>query len=98
MRAEIMTSETYPLSIGGDIIATEDQLLEKVERGITMSGSAVKYLIVHCSATREDRTYTVEQLRRDHLARVFTSVSVLFDSAVVSVVVIHRLVFFIRRC
>ena len=52
MRAETMTSETYPLSIGGDIIATEDQLLEKVERGITMSGSAVKYLIVHCSATR----------------------------------------------
>ena len=74
MRAEIMTSETYPLSIGGDIIATEDQLLEKVERGITMSGSAVKYIIVHCSATREDRDYTVEQLRRDHLARGFIDI------------------------
>ena len=74
MRAEIMTSETYPLSIGGDIIATEDQLLEKVERGITMSGSSVKYLIVHCSATREDRDYTVEQLRRDHLARGFIDI------------------------
>ena len=74
MRAETMTSETYPLSIGGDIIATEDQLLEKVERGITMSGSAVKYLIVHCSATREDRSYTVEQLRRDHLARGFIDI------------------------
>lgn len=69
-----MVTELFPLSVGGDTIATENQLLEHVERGIEMPCSSVKYLIVHCSATREDRDYTVEQLRRDHLARGFIDI------------------------
>lgn len=29
----------------------------------------IKYIIVHCSATRADRAYTAQQLERDHRAR-----------------------------
>lgn len=34
----------------------------------------VKYIILHCSATRRDRDYTEEQLMRDHLARGFRTI------------------------
>ena len=32
---------------------------------------SVRFLVIHCSATRSDRPYTAEQLERDHLARGF---------------------------
>ena len=69
-----MIQETFPLSIGGDQVATEDDLLTAVEPGIFMSPDSVSYLIIHCSATREDRDYTPEQLKHDHLARGFIDV------------------------
>ena len=69
-----MIQETFPLSIGGDQVATEDQLLSKVEPGMFMSPDSVSYLIIHCSATREDRDYTPEQLKHDHLQRGFIDV------------------------
>lgn len=34
----------------------------------------VTYLVVHCSATRCDKPYSVEQLRADHLARGFKEI------------------------
>lgn len=33
----------------------------------------INLIVVHCSATREDREYTPAQLERDHLARGFIS-------------------------
>ena len=62
------------MTIAGDTVATEDHLLTKIESGIFMSTDSVRFLIVHCSATRETQDYTAEQLRRDHLARGFIDV------------------------
>ncbi len=39
-----------------------------------MSTSDVKYLVIHCSATRSNQNYTVEQLMRDHKARRFRTI------------------------
>ena len=35
---------------------------------------SVRWIIVHCSASREDRDYTVEQMLRDHKARGFRTI------------------------
>ena len=69
-----MIQETFPLSIGGDQVATEDQLLSEVEKGIEMPADSVSYIIIHCSDTRESQDYTPEQLKRDHMARGFIDV------------------------
>ena len=69
-----MIQETFPLSIGGGQVATEDKLLTDIEPGIFMSPDSASYLMIHCSATREDRDYTPEQLKHDHLARGFIDV------------------------
>ena len=69
-----MIQETFPLSIGGDQVATEDQLLTDVEKGIYMPADSVSYIIIHCTATRETQDYTPEQLKHDHLARGFIDV------------------------
>ena len=69
-----MIQETFPLSIGGDQVATEDKLLTDIEPGIFMSPDSVSYLIIHCSATRETQDYTPEQLKHDHLQRGFIDV------------------------
>ena len=62
------------MTISGSRVATEDILLTKVESGVFMAADSVSYIIIHCSATREDRDYSVEQLKRDHLARGFIEV------------------------
>ena len=69
-----MITEQFPMTIAGDTVATEDNLLTNVEKGAKMAPESVSYLILHCSATRSDRDYTVEQLKRDHLARGFIDV------------------------
>lgn len=69
-----MTATFFPLTIAGTKVPDEDHLLTRVEAGIKMQPDAVRYLIVHCSATRETQAYTAEQLRRDHLARGFIDV------------------------
>ena len=69
-----MIQETFPLSIGGDQVAPEDQLLSEVEKGIEMPADSVSFIIIHCSATRETQDYTPEQLKRDHMARGFIDV------------------------
>ena len=69
-----MIQETFPLSIGGDQVATEDDLLTNVEPGMFMPQDSVSFIIIHCSATRETQDYTPEQLKHDHLARGFIDV------------------------
>ena len=69
-----MIQETFPLSIGGDQVATEDDLLTNVEKGLYMPADSVSYIIIHCTATRETQDYTPEQLKHDHLARGFIDV------------------------
>ena len=34
----------------------------------------INYIVVHCSATREDRPFTVEALRAAHLSRGFSDI------------------------
>ncbi|MDY6122292.1 MAG: N-acetylmuramoyl-L-alanine amidase [Porphyromonas sp.] len=36
--------------------------------------SQVRYIVIHCSASREDRPYTVERLLKDHIARGFSGI------------------------
>ena len=74
LNEESMIQETFPLSIGGDQVATEDKLLSEVEQGIEMPADSVSFIIIHCSATRETQDYTPEQLKRDHMARGFIDV------------------------
>ena len=39
-----------------------------------MSAEDIKYLVLHCSATRCNQDYSVEQLRRDHKKRGFRTI------------------------
>lgn len=43
-----------------------------------MSADDIRYLVLHCSATRCDQDYTVEQMRRDHKARHFRGIGYQF--------------------
>ena len=65
-----MTDDRYPLTIGGEEVPGEQALLARVEDGELMNGPAsVRFLILHCSATRCTQDYTAEQLLHDHRAR-----------------------------
>ena len=67
-----MTKDTFPMNIGGEKVRSERLLLAKVEDGKNMmSADSVRFLVLHCSATRCNQDYSVEQLRRDHKARGF---------------------------
>lgn len=60
------------MNIGGEKVRSEHMLLAKVEDGKNMmSADSIKFLVLHCSATRRNQDYSVEQLRRDHKARGF---------------------------
>ena len=60
------------MNIGGEKVRSERLLLAKVEDGKNMmSADSVRFLVLHCSATRCNQDYSVEQLRRDHKARGF---------------------------
>lgn len=71
-----MITYTFPIIIGGEEeVLNERSLLTGVEEGMMMSGAdAVRFIVVHCSATRVNRNYTVEQMMRDHKARGFRTV------------------------
>ena len=65
-----MTDDRYPLTVGGEEVPGEQALLARVEDGELMSGpDSVRYLVLHCSATRCTQDYTAEQLLHDHRAR-----------------------------
>ena len=64
-----------PMTLAGDEVAGERVLTTKIEAGLMMDGvKSVRWIILHCSATREDRDYTVEQMMRDHKARKFRTI------------------------
>ena len=70
-----MISETFPMTVGEEEVLNEHHLLTKVESGLMMNGAdSVRFLIVHCSATRVDCDYTVKQLLHDHKARGFRTI------------------------
>jgi hypothetical protein len=50
----------------------EEQLRDQMERGPEIT--EVKYLVIHCSATRCTQSYPVEQLLRDHRKRGFRTI------------------------
>ena len=67
-----MTKDTFPMNIAGEKVRSERMLLAKVENGKNMmSADSVRFLVLHCSASRCNQDYSVEQLRRDHKARGF---------------------------
>ena len=60
------------MNIGGEKVRSERMLRAKVENGKNMmSADSVRFLVLHCSASRCNQDYSVEQLRRDHKARGF---------------------------
>lgn len=61
--------------VGEEEVLNERELLVRVESGLMMdSTDSVRYIILHCSATRCNSDYTVEQLLRDHRARGFRTI------------------------
>lgn len=67
-----MIKDTFPMIIGEEKVRSERTLLAGVENGkYMMSADSVRFLVLHCSATRCNQDYSVEQLRRDHKARGF---------------------------
>lgn len=70
-----MIEETFPLTVAGEEVLSERELLGRVEGGLMMNSTeSVRYIILHCSATRCNSDYTVEQLLRDHRARGFRTI------------------------
>ena len=60
------------MNIGEEKVRSERTLLAGVEDGKNMmSADSVRFLVLHCSASRCNQDYSVEQLRRDHKARGF---------------------------
>lgn len=76
---------------GEDEVANERILTTKIESGLYMtSAESVRFIVIHCSASRADRDYTVEQLLRDHKARGFRTVGYHFYIRRSGVVTQHR--------
>ena len=70
-----MITSHFPLSIGEEVARSERALLARMEDGEWMqSPFSVRFLVLHCSATRCNRSYTVEQMMRDHKARGFRTI------------------------
>ena len=67
-----MIEESFPLFTADEEVASERELLKSVEDGPYMQ--EVKYIIIHCSATRENRDFTVEDLLRCHRQRKFRTI------------------------
>ena len=67
-----MIKDTFPIIIGGEKVRSERMLLAKVENGKNMmSADSVRFLVLHCSASRCNQDYSVEKLRSDHKTRGF---------------------------
>ena len=63
------------VSFRGEEVPDERALLTRMEDGELMGGpDSVRFLVLHCSATRCTQDYTVRQLLRDHRARGFRTV------------------------
>ena len=74
-QAAAMIQETFPMTVGEEEVRDERELLTRVEDGLMMDAvDSVRYIILHCSATRCNCDYTVEQLLRDHRTRGFRTI------------------------
>lgn len=63
------------MTIGDEEVLNEHLLLAYNEDGKMMdSPQSVRFLVIHCSATKCNRNYTEKQLLRDHKARGFRTV------------------------
>lgn len=70
-----MVTEKFPMNIGDEEVLNEHLLLAYNEDGKMMdSPQSVRFLVIHCSATKCNRNYTEKQLLRDHKARGFRTV------------------------
>lgn len=69
-------------------MASERELLKSVEDGPYMQ--EVKYIIIHCSATRENRDFTVEDLLRCHRQRKFRTIGYHFYIRRSGIITQHR--------
>lgn len=70
-----MVTEKIPMTIGDEEVLNEHLLLAYNEDGKMMdSPQSVRFLVIHCSATKCNRNYTEKQLLRDHKARGFRTV------------------------
>lgn len=70
-----MVTEKFPMTIGDEEVLNEHLLLAYNEDDKMMdSPQSVRFLVIHCSATKCNRNYTEKQLLRDHKARGFRTV------------------------
>lgn len=70
-----MVTEKFPMTIGDEEVLNEHLLIAYNEDGKMMdSPQSVRFLVIHCSATKCNRNYTEKQLLRDHKARGFRTV------------------------
>ena len=83
-----MVQESYPMLIAGEEIRNERQLVNQMEDGPLME--QVRYIVIHCSATRCDRDYTEAQLMRDHRAKGFRTIGYHFYIRKSGMVTQHR--------
>lgn len=71
----IMTDESFPMTINEESVRNEHALLTKVENSSMMrSAKSIRFLVLHCSATRCNQNYSVDQLMRDHKRRGFRTI------------------------
>ena len=69
-----MNEKEFPIVAKGITIANEQELLAG-EEGLKMNGvSSVRYIVIHCTDTKPTQSYTVEQLKRDHILRGFRTI------------------------
>ncbi len=83
-----MVEESFPLLTADEEVASERELLNDIEDGPYMQ--EVKYIIIHCSATRETRDFTVEDLLRCHRQRKFRTIGYHFYIRRSGIVTQHR--------
>ena len=70
-----MINDHFPMTIGEELVRNERTLFVRMEDGDMMkSPEAVRFIVLHCSATRCNQNYTVDQLMRDHKARGFRTI------------------------
>lgn len=70
-----MIKESYPMNIGKELVRNELTLLARKEQGELMANlDSIRFLVLHCSATRCNHDYTAEQMLRDHKARGFRTI------------------------
>ena len=57
-----MINDKFPLSIGEEMVRNERTLLSKVEDGkMMMSADSVRFLVLHCSATRRNQDIALQE-------------------------------------